>query len=135
MQPRMARQRGDPLVHLRVVLHRARPERVEAGVEIEVLLGEPVVVAHDLGLGYLRQSGRLAPDRLCGKQLLDRHLGHVQRGRDERTAARTRELVDGGRHACTPSRTAATTAANRSISCPARRSVIATTSPPSYSGY
>ena len=43
-------QRGDALVQARVVLHRARAERVEARVEVEVALGQAHVVAHDLGL-------------------------------------------------------------------------------------
>ena len=59
VQARVARQRGDALVQLRVVLHRARAERVEAGVEVEVALREPVVVAHDLRLGDLGQLRRL----------------------------------------------------------------------------
>ena len=59
VQARVAGQRGDALVQLRVVLHRARAERVEAGVEVEVALGEPVVVADDLRLGDLRQLRRL----------------------------------------------------------------------------
>ena len=50
VQPRVAGQRGDALVQARVVLHRARAERVEAGVEVEVALGDADVVAHDLRL-------------------------------------------------------------------------------------
>ncbi len=50
VQARVARQRGDALVQAGVVLHRARPQRVEARVEVEVALGEAHVVAHDLRL-------------------------------------------------------------------------------------
>ena len=50
VQARMARQGGDPLVQARVVLHRARAERVEAGVEVEVALGDADVVTDDLRL-------------------------------------------------------------------------------------
>ncbi len=50
VQAGVAGERRDALVQARVVLHRARAERVEAGVEIEVALGEAHVVAHDLGL-------------------------------------------------------------------------------------
>ncbi len=50
MQARMARQRSDALMQLRVVLHRARPERVKAGVEVEVALAQPVVMPDDLRL-------------------------------------------------------------------------------------
>ena len=39
------RKLGDDLVDPWVVLHRARPERVESGVNTEVPLGEPRVVA------------------------------------------------------------------------------------------
>ena len=48
-------QRGGALVQARVVLHRARAERVEAGVEVVVALRDADVVAHELGLGDLGQ--------------------------------------------------------------------------------
>ena len=47
------------LVDARVVLHRARAERVEAGVDPEVAVGEVREVAHDLVLGQLGQARRL----------------------------------------------------------------------------
>ena len=50
VQTRVSGQRGDALVQARVVLHRARAERVEARVQVEVALGEADVVAHDLRL-------------------------------------------------------------------------------------
>ena len=50
VQPGVAVERGDALVELGVVLHRARAQRIEAGVQVEVALGQAVVVAHDLGL-------------------------------------------------------------------------------------
>ena len=50
MQAGVARQGRHPLVQLRVVLHRAGAERVEALIEMEVLRGERRVVAHQLGL-------------------------------------------------------------------------------------
>ena len=50
VQARVAGQRGGALVQARVVLHRARAERVEARVEVEVALGDADVVAHDLRL-------------------------------------------------------------------------------------
>ncbi len=53
-----ARQAGRPLVELRVELHRARPERVEPGVDREVELGQVHVVADDVRLVHLRQRGR-----------------------------------------------------------------------------
>ena len=59
-------QRRDPLVEPRVVLHRARAQRVEAGVEVEVAPREPVVVADDLGLGDLGQPRRLGAEQVAG---------------------------------------------------------------------
>ena len=94
VQAGVARQRRQPLVQLRVVLHRARAERVEALVEVEVLGRERRVVAHDLGLGHLRQlGGPLAPG-VRRQQLVQRHLGHVERRRHERPASLARALED-----------------------------------------
>ncbi len=50
VQSRVSGQRRGALVQARVVLHRARAERVEARVEVEVALGDAHVVAHDLRL-------------------------------------------------------------------------------------
>ena len=94
VQARVARQRRDALVQLRVVLHRARAERVEAGVEVEVALAQAVVVAHQLRLADLRESRRLRAPQARRQQLVERTLGHVERGRDERATARLRALVD-----------------------------------------
>ncbi len=88
VQARVAGQGGDPLVQLRVVLHRARAQRVEAGVEVEVALAEPVVVAHDLGLGHLGQLGRRLAAQARGQQLVERPLGDVERGRRRTRAGR-----------------------------------------------
>ena len=83
VQAGVAGQRGDALVQLRVVLHRARAERVEAGVEVEVALREPVVVADDLRLGDLGELGRL------GAAQVARAAGRPGAGRRAR-APRTR---------------------------------------------
>ena len=48
-----AGQRDDPLVHARVVLHRAAPERIKAGVDPEVAGRERREVADELGLREL----------------------------------------------------------------------------------
>ena len=140
VQPGVPGQRRHPLVDLRVVLHRARAERVEARVEVEVLLREVVVVPDDLGLGHLRQRGRLAADRRRGEELLDRPLRDVRGRRCEGAPALARALEDRDRpllgrpHATTSSREAATSAARRSMSSRVRRSVIATSRPSPYSG-
>ena len=74
VQPRVARQRRHPLVEARVVLHRARAERVEARVEVEVPPRDPVVVPDDLGLRDLGQLRRLGAEELLRDQLVDRAL-------------------------------------------------------------
>ncbi len=94
MKLRMARQRRDALVELGVVLHRARPERVEAGVKVEVALRQTVVVADDLGFGDLRQPRRLAAPHRGGQQLVERALRDVELWRDERPASGLRALID-----------------------------------------
>ena len=52
------RQVDDALVHPRVVLHRARPERIEAGVDAERAIGERREMPDELRLGDLGQAGR-----------------------------------------------------------------------------
>ena len=63
------RQRREPLVDPRVVLHRAGAERVEAGVDPEVPRRELGEVAHQVRLGELGQARRL------GARELGRDLG------------------------------------------------------------
>ena len=58
MQVAEAGKRCEPLVHARVVLHRAGAERIEAGVDAERAIGERREVADDLRLGELGQPGR-----------------------------------------------------------------------------
>ena len=165
MQARVPGKRRDLLVQARVVLHRARPERVRAGVEVEVAPREPVVVADDLGLGDLGQAGTPGAQVLLRDQLRERRLGHPGGRQGRRAATLDRALVDRGRrvalhrrrhlgggrrgqrlaHASTPAgsraspRSAATArpsaSANRSMSSFERRSVIATSSPSACSGY
>ena len=90
VQRREAGERGDALVDARVVLHRAGAERVEAGVDAEVAVGEVREVADDLVLGQLRQPRRLLARERGG------HLGHGQAVVREATgaAARLALLVD-----------------------------------------
>ena len=60
------------LVDARVVLHRAAAERVEAGIDPEVPVGQLGEVADDLVLGDLGESRRALPAELGGD------LGHGQ---------------------------------------------------------
>ena len=83
-----------PFVEGRVVLHGAGTERVETGVEVEVPAGQSVVVADDLGLGDLGQSGRLVAEQAGRNQLIE--FGAAFVGRElGRSPARHRLLVDG----------------------------------------
>ena len=59
-----AGQPGGPLVELGIELHRARAQRVEAGVDREVQLREVDVVADDLGLVELGQPRGIDPTGL-----------------------------------------------------------------------
>ncbi len=111
------RQHHDPLVHPRVVLHRAAPERIEAGVDAEVAGGQRGEVAHELRLCQLGETWRLGSAQLLG------HLGRRQvvarQGRG--TPPGLRLLVDEVHQA----RTSASTCARRSMSAGLRFSVTA----------
>ena len=61
MDIREARQPGQLLVEPRVVLHRARAERVETAVDRIILLRKPREMPHYLRLAEPRQSDRAAP--------------------------------------------------------------------------
>ena len=114
-------QADQPLVDARVVLHRARAERVEAGVDAEVARAELGEVPYQLRLGQLRQPRRLGALQVLGdgRARLQSRVGH-------RRAATPglRPLVD-QLHAATSTPTAASASASRSISSGVRRSVKA----------
>ena len=73
------RQHRQRIARARVVLHRARAERIELRVDREVLLAQTCVVAHHVELGHFGQARRiLAPQG--GGQIVEaatssRHLG------------------------------------------------------------
>ena len=118
MDLREAGEHHQPLVDARVVLHRARAERIEARVDAEVARRQLGEVADELELGHLRQARRLGAAEFL------RHLRHRQPlgARDRRGApARLRLLVDQLHRA-----TSASTSARRSISSGVRFSVTAT---------
>ena len=75
VEPLEARQGGDRLGDLRVVLHRAGAERVHPGVEAVVHLCQPRVVANQVHLPHLRQTGALGPS----VRRRDRRLRDVER--------------------------------------------------------
>ena len=67
-----ARQHGVLVTGLRVVLHRARSERIEVRVDGEVELREPREVAHDFELAHFRQQRRLLAAQVLGNVGCDR---------------------------------------------------------------
>ena len=85
----------DVLVHLRVVLHRARPKGVEARVDAVVEPAEPDKVPNHLVLRHLGQV-QLPPPKPLRKR---RRLRHVERRQDyarpSRPAAVERQLSAG----------------------------------------
>src|SRR5262249_44819702 len=77
-----------------VVLHGARPERVELRVDAEVELAEAHEVTDGFGLAHFGQAGRLrALERAEGGR--DVHRGHVER-RDRRAGAAARVALENG---------------------------------------
>src|SRR6478609_1471259 len=80
----------DALVDPRVVLHRARAERVKAGVDAEGARRELREVTDELGLGDLGEPGRPLATKLLGE------LGDGRRPRRQarRPSALLRLLVD-----------------------------------------
>ena len=120
MQVREAGQPRGALVDPRVVLHRAGAERIEAGVDPEVAVGQVREVAHDLVLGQLGQARRLLAGERGG------NLGHRQAvvGHPPRPAAGLALLVD----ELHQPHTSASTSARRSMSAGVRFSVSATSS-------
>ena len=82
MLRRQARQRREPLVPLRVVLHRARPERIEVRVDRHVQRRQVRVVPDDVELAQLRQRRR--------------RVGQMRR-RDQRRRAAARARPTPGR--------------------------------------
>jgi hypothetical protein len=70
---------GDLFVDLRVVLHRARAERVDVAVDRELAVRELRVVPHQVELGDLGEPGRSSAQVLFAQQF--RHRRPVHDGR------------------------------------------------------
>ena len=96
VQRREARQRRDALVDLRVVLHRARAERVEVRVDREVQLREAHEVAHQLELARppAAAAAPLAAQRLREQRRPRSTLRHVERRQASRARPGARALED-----------------------------------------
>ena len=76
-----ARQRREPLVPLRVVLHRARPERVEVRVDRHVQRRKVRVVPDDVELAQLGQRRRLPRSMRAGISSSSGRSGTSESGR------------------------------------------------------
>ena len=85
MQVGQARQRRQPLVPLGVVLHRARPERIEMRVDRHVERRQIDEMPHHLRFGQLRQGRRGGGQRAGRQQLIGRTA--ARRTRQPRRAA------------------------------------------------
>src|SRR5205807_435649 len=119
MEVAKARQRDDALVHARVVLHRARPERVEAGVDPERPGGELAEVAHHLRLGQLRQPRRPLASKIVGDVSRREVVARKRRGPAPGTALLEDQLQEV---------TSTSASTSRSTSAGERRSVTQTSS-------
>ena len=122
MQPREAVQRRDFLVGARVVLHRARTQRIKMGVQAKIQPRQSRVVPHHVEFRQFRQARRRLPQRAFrqpGRSRLFRP--REPHAAPSRHALFDREFFEGGHVATLPS-----AAANRSISSPVRSSVAPT---------
>src|SRR6185312_3809734 len=89
-----ARQSRQLLVEPRIVLHGARSQRVEAGVDGVVLLRQPGEIAHHLRLAESRQPDRPAPAQ-AAEAIGDRwRLGQVDAGAAGLVALEEQRLLD-----------------------------------------
>src|SRR5260221_13270545 len=98
MQVREPIQPSHPLVHLRVVLHGARPERIKLRVDAEVPLAQPHEVTNRFGLADLGQRrGRSARETRQGiTRVYVRHVERAERNTAPalRAAFENRELLE-----------------------------------------
>ena len=83
-----ARERGQPLVPLGVVLHRARAKRIEVGVDRHVERRQIRVMADDVELPQLGQGGRPGGAVNIGNERRQGPVGHVGRGQDRPSRGR-----------------------------------------------
>ena len=75
-----SRQPCQPLVQPRIVLHRARPERIEGAVDPHILLGQPGVVANHLRFAQPGQADRAGARQAAEVSVIDRCIGDVDTG-------------------------------------------------------
>ena len=88
VQVGQARQAGQPLVPLGIVLHRAGAQRIEVRVDRHVERREVDEVPHQFRLGQLRQRRRRGGQRLGRQQFRDGPARHVALGEPDRRGSR-----------------------------------------------
>ena len=86
------------VTRLRVVLHRARPERVEVRVDGEVELRQAREVTHRLQLRHLGQQRRAGTAQCCRNRRLDGHLRVLRVGAAARRGVLEYQLFMHGFH-------------------------------------
>ncbi len=91
-----ARQTGDDLGLARVVLHRARPEGVEADVDAVVAVRQTREVPDDVQLAQLRQQGHLVGQLHPGQHAGGVDDGHIEVGEPRGATALDRALEQRG---------------------------------------
>jgi hypothetical protein len=94
MRLREAGRARDLFIDARVVLHRARAQRIKTGVDGEVQFREPGEVADDVHFRHLHFVLDLVAAQCGGEDLLERLLRHVERGKLIAAAAFLRALED-----------------------------------------
>ena len=77
MQIGEARQAGHLFVQPRIVLHRARSQRIKSRINRIVLLTQPCVVPHHLRLGQTRKTNGVRPVEPAKTALHRRRFGQV----------------------------------------------------------
>ena len=95
VEPEEAGDPRRPLVDLGVVLHRARPERIELRVDAEIPLREPDEVAERLGLAHLGEARGLARGRARRSARAGSTAGTSSGASDAPDAAGRAPLEDG----------------------------------------
>ena len=88
------RKRREPFMPLRVVFHRARPQRVEVGVDRHVSRGEVREVPDKVDFADFRQWRRCVREVFTWNQLSEWCGGNVRRGQPVASPPLARELED-----------------------------------------
>ena len=94
MQVHEAGQAGEPFVEPGVVLHGARPQRIEARIDGEVLLAQAREVTHNLGLRQSRQPDLALAREPAEPVFARRRPGEVDAGAPGAVLLEDKRLLD-----------------------------------------